>query len=233
MHIAEGMLPAPYALAYTGIAAVCVAKGINDYLKRAAKHTSAKQMVGVLTAAIFVISLLPIPVPIAGTSSHPAGSPLAAILMGTFPGVMMSMVALLFQALLFGHGGISTLGANTLTLGLLGGGSACLVFRLGRRLGWGLGWSAGMAGFIGDLVIYLGAAAQLAMALHGRQSFWPFFWGILAAYMPTQLPLAVLEGLFTGKVLVYIHQQRRDILVSLGVVPEVEGVYRGGAAHEG
>ncbi|MHB1127822.1 MAG: energy-coupling factor ABC transporter permease [Bacillota bacterium] len=233
MHIAEGMLPAPIALAYTGMAAICVARGMKDYLKRSATNDRSKQMVGVLTAAIFVTSLLPIPVPIAGTSSHPAGSPLAAILMGPFPGVMMSMVALLFQALLFGHGGISTLGANTLTLGLLGGGSAYLVFRLGRSLGWGLGWSAGMAGFIGDLVIYLGTAAQLALSLHGQQSFWPFFGGILAAFMPTQLPLAILEGLFTGKVLEYIYQQRREILVSLGVVPGAGGIFPGGVADEG
>lgn len=218
MHIAEGLLPADYAIGYSVAAGVIVTKGILDYVKRSREFPMAKQLTGVMTAAVFIISLLPIPVPITGTSSHPGGTPLAAILMGPFIPSAMSVVALFFQALFLAHGGLTTLGANTLTMGLFGGSIGYAVWRCCRRMGLSLPWSAGLAGFIGDISIYIGTSSQLALAIHGDSSMFKVFGVILMGFLPTQLPLAVLEGLFTALVLKFLAERRKDILIRLGVV---------------
>ena len=218
MHIAEGLLPANYAIGYSIGAGLVVAKGVKDYVKRSKEMPMTKQLTGVMTAAIFLISLLPIPVPITGTCSHPGGTPLAAILLGPWLTTVMSMVAMLFQALFFAHGGLTTLGANTLTMGVFGGLVGWSLFWGARKMGMGLGLAAALAGVIGDIVIYLGTSIQLALAIHGTHPIGQVFWAIFGAFLPTQAPLAILEGVFTGLVIKFIADHRPDILVQLKVI---------------
>ena len=218
MHIAEGMLPTQWWLSYSGAAAVLVAKGLMDYQKKSEKWPMFKQLTGLMTAGVFIISLMPIPVPGLGSSSHPGGTPLAAILMGPMVVAPMSAVALLFQALFLAHGGLTTLGANTLTLALFGGCVGYLVFRGSQRSGLSLFACGALAGFLGDLAIYMGTSLQLALAIHGDANIIKVFVGTLMTYMPTQFPLAILEGAFTGMVLKYVATHRPDILQSLGVI---------------
>lgn len=218
MHIAEGLLPANYAIGYSVIAGVIVAKGIKDYTKRSREMPMTKQLTGVMTAAIFLISLLPIPVPITGTCSHPGGTPLAAILLGPWLTAVMSMVAMLFQALFFAHGGLTTLGANTLTMGVFGGMVGWSIFWGARKLGLSLVLAATLAGIIGDIVIYLGTSLQLALAIHGTHPIGEVFGAVFGAFLPTQAPLAVLEGIFSGLVIKFIAERRPDILVMLKVI---------------
>lgn len=233
MHIAEGMLPVTYAAGYYAGAAVFVARGIGDYRRRAAAEPMTRQLTGVLTAAVFLISLLPIPVPITGTSSHPGGTPLAAIVLGPWIATLVGMAAMLLQALFFAHGGLTTLGANTLTMGVFGGFTGWAVFRAARRLRLSLFWSGTLAGLLGDLVIYVGTAIQLALAIHGTHPVGEVFLAVYLAFLPTQAPLAVLEGLFTGLVLNYVAQHRPDILWRCRVLrPEDTEGLRGGVRLE-
>lgn len=222
MHIAEGMLPASYAAAYGVGAGAFVAAGVKSLSNKTKEIPMMKQLVGVATAGIFLISLLPIPVPITGTASHPGGTPLGAILLGPWITTLVSMVALLFQALFFAHGGLTTLGANTLTMGVFGGMVGWALFRVMRGFGANLFWAGAVAGLIGDVVIYVGTSIQLALAIHGDKPVGLVFIQIFGAFLPTQAPLAVLEGLFTGLVLRYIAQHRPDILVALKVISEQE-----------
>lgn len=233
MHIAEGLLPAGYAAAYYAGAGVFVAKGIMDYKKKSELEPMTKQLTGVMTAAVFLISLLPIPVPFTGTCSHPGGTPLAAILLGPWITSVISMVAMLFQALFFAHGGLTTLGANTLTMGVFGGFVGWSLFRIARGFGLSLFISGLIAGLIGDITIYLGTSIQLALAVHGNHSIAEVFWAVFGAFLPTQAPLAVLEGLFTGMVINYVANHRPDILIMLKVIkPEDLPNSQGGVSYE-
>lgn len=223
MHIAEGLLPAPYAIGYSVGAAIFVAIGVKSLSGKSKEIPMMKQLTGVMTAGIFLVSLLPIPVPITGTCSHPGGTPLGAILLGPWVNALVSMVALLFQALFFAHGGLTTLGANTLTMGVFGGFVGWLIFRGLRALRINLFWSGLAAGLIGDISIYLGTSVQLALAIHGNHPLSEVFLAIFGAFLPTQAPLAVLEGLFTGIALKYIADHRPDILIQLRVLPRGQG----------
>ena len=220
MHIQDGFLTGQWAAIWSGTASIFVAKGIYDIKKRTQKVLMFKALLGLISAAVFFISLLPIPVPIAGTSSHPAGTPLAAILVGPFVSVVLSVASLLLQALFFAHGGITTLGANVLAEGVAGSLAGYGVFILGRKMGLSLGIAAGIAGFLGDLGVYSTTSLELALGMPGihnltiQQAFVTF----IGLYMPAQLPLAILEGLVTGAMLTYIAKVRPDILYNLGVL---------------
>jgi cobalt/nickel transport system permease protein len=218
MHIAEGMLPAGYALAYGAGAAVCVGKGIYNYHREAKRKPMFKQLTGVFTAAIFIISLMPIPVPVTGTCSHPAGTPLAAIFMGPMITTFMSAVGLLIQALFFAHGGLTTLGANTLTMGVFGGLFGWLLFKGCRNINLNLFVSGLVAGLVGDLSVYFGTSIQLTLAIHGTTPIAIVFWTIFGAFLPTQGPLAIIEGLFTGLTLNYLAKVRPDILYNFKII---------------
>jgi len=172
-----------------------------------------------MAALIFVISLMPLPVPGLGTVSHPCGTPMAAILLGPLTATVLGSVALLLQALFFAHGGITSWGANIISMAVAGSFSAYGVFRISRRAGLGLGTSAGLAGLIGDLVTYGVTSFQIALALHGDESVMSVWGAAYVSFLPTQLPLAIVEGLFTAGVVVFIANQRAEILEGAVIRP--------------
>ena len=81
-----------------------------------------------------MVSCMPIPVPAAGSCSHPCGTGIAAIFIGPLLTVVVSSVALLLQALFLAHGGLSTLGANLASMGIAGAFAGYGIFILVRRL---------------------------------------------------------------------------------------------------
>jgi cobalt/nickel transport system permease protein len=82
IHISEGILPFGWAVVWFAIAISFIAWGLYDLKKRSTSDISFKPLVGLMAAVVFIISCMPIPVPTAGTCSHPCGTGLAAILLG-------------------------------------------------------------------------------------------------------------------------------------------------------
>ena len=219
MHIPEGLIPAQQAAAWYAPAAAFVGAGIVSLKRRLVIQPSVRPLVGLMAALIFVISLMPLPVPGLGTVSHPCGTPMAAILLGPLTATVLGSVALLLQALFFAHGGITSWGANIIAMAVGGSFSAYAVFIASRRAGLGLGISAGIAGLIGDCVTYGITSFQIALALHGDESVMNVWGAAFVSFMPTQLPLAIVEGLFTAGVVVFIANQRSEILEGAVIRP--------------
>ncbi len=212
MHIPEGLIPAGQALAWYAPALAFVGTGLAGLKKRFRLAPETKPLVGLMGAFVFVVSLMPVPVPGLGTVSHPCGTPLAAILLGPFTATVLGSVALLLQALFFAHGGITSWGANVISMAVGGSFAGFGVFRLSRRLGLSLGIAAGLAGAIGDLVTYAITSLQLALALHGQEQV-PVVWmTTFASFLPTQAPLALAEALFSAGVITFIARQRSELL---------------------
>ncbi len=105
---------------------------------------------------------------------------------------------LLFQALLLAHGGLTTLGANLFSLGVVGPLLAYGIFRLGRMIRLPQGLALFAAATLGDVATYLTTSMQLALAfpdpVSGFAGAFAKFAGIFAV---TQIPLAISEGLLT------------------------------------
>jgi cobalt/nickel transport system permease protein len=161
-------------------------------------------------AAVFVISVWHIPVAFAGTSSHPNGTALAAIIIGPFGTAAIAGITLFFQAFL-GHGGITSLGANLISLGVVGGFVGIGLYMLLKKLGASVWLAAGIAGFVGDLSTYAFTSLQLALSLNPDSvaQHWAIY---MLGYLPTQIPLAILEFAFTAAAVQYISTHRPEIL---------------------
>lgn len=228
MHIAEGILPANWAALWFAPAALFV--GIGTYLinRKTRETRGLVPLLGLTGAAIFLISVFPIPVPIAGTCSHPTGTPLGAILVGPFISATLGALALLIQALFLAHGGFSTWGANIVSMAVVGSFVGFGSFVLLRKLNVPLFLAAFAAGLFGDWATYATTAFELASALHGNSSLLSMFSAIAIAFAPTQLPLGILEGLFTGGVVTIIYQRRPELLPHVRKIAKPEPELAGG-----
>jgi len=109
VHISEGVLSAPVLIS----GAIIAAGGVTVGLKKTANEKIPE--VGVMSAAFFVASL--IHVPLGPTSVHLILNGLVGLLLGwaSFPAILVGLV---FQAILFQFGGLTTLGVNTVTMAL-------------------------------------------------------------------------------------------------------------------
>jgi len=224
MHIAEGIITGKAAVLYTAVGLTSVGYGTRKMKQFVASHPDKRPLLAMGGALIFFISLLPIPA-FTGTCSHPCGTPLIAIFFG--PGICIALTgaSLLLQAAFFAHGGFGSWGANVLALGVVGGVVGWGIFSLLRKTGLPL-WAAGFAaGLLGDLMVYLCSGLVLAGALvHAptpQYSFTGYLAVILAAYCPTQLPIAFGEMVITGLALQYIYRQRPEVLADLGLLKQV------------
>jgi cobalt/nickel transport system permease protein len=218
MHIAEGILPLNWCALWFAVAAPFVAYGLYRLRWASESDLSFKPLVGLMAAVVFIVSCMPVPVPTAGTCSHPCGTGLSAILLGPGISVIVASVALLIQALFLSHGGLSTLGANIVSMGVAGSFAGYLTFRLLRRLGFNLTVAGFIAGLLADWATYLTTSVELASGIRGDTPFTPLFTKIALAFVPTQLPLGILEGAMTAGMVVLLYKKRPDLLVRMRVI---------------
>ena len=222
MHISEGILPFNWALVWFIVAVPFVAIGLRKVKVMAIKDLSTKPLIGLMAGLVFVISCMPIPVPTAGTCSHPCGTGIAAILVGPFVSVVIAGVALLIQALFLAHGGLSTWGANVVSMGVVGSFAGFLTFRGLRLMRMNLVIAGFAAGLLADWATYLATSVELASGISGNAPFLPLFWKILIAFIPTQLPLGILEGAITAGMINLLYKKRPDLLVKMHVIKAEE-----------
>ncbi len=221
MHITEGIITGPAAIAYAGAGVALVALGVRSMKRFTADFPEKKPLLGMGGALVFFFSLIPIPA-FTGTCSHPCGTPLIAILLGPRIGFALAGISLLLQAAFFAHGGFGTWGANVVALGLFGCLGGWLSFKAARAVGLPL-WAAGFAGgLVGGILVYAASGLILALALVGapqpQYGFSGYLAAIYSAYLPTQLPIALGEMAITGLALHHAWRQRPEVLEDLGVV---------------
>ncbi len=219
MHIAEGYLPPLHAVAWTVVAAPFVVHGARAVVRQVQEEPETRLLLGAAGAFTFVLSALKLP-SVTGSSSHPTGTGLGAILFRPPVMALLGTIVLTFQALLLAHGGITTLGANAFSMAVVGPWVACGVYTLARRLGGGLSVAVFLAAALADLSTYCTTAVQLALAHPDATTGVP---GALvefgAIFAVTQIPLAVSEGLLTVLVVRLLTRVSPAELARLGIRP--------------
>ncbi len=126
MHIPDGFLE-PKILVSTNVISFAVI--ILSLKKLRNVDVNRIPLMGVLASFVFVLQLFAFPV-IGGTSVHLEGVVLTAVLLGPFSSSLIVFCVLLMQALLFQHGGILSLGANFLNIGIVGSFLGYFLWRL-------------------------------------------------------------------------------------------------------
>jgi len=222
MHISEGILPLNWCVLWFAVAAPFVAYGLYRLKKISSADISFKPLVGLMAAMVFIISCMPIPVPTAGTCSHPCGTGMSAILLGPPISILITAVALLVQALFLSHGGLSTWGANIVSMGIMGSFAGYGTFKALRALRVSMSVAGFFAGLFADWATYLGTSIMLAAGIKGADPFMPIFIKIVISFIPTQLPLGILEGAMTAGVVILLAKRRPDLLIKMRVIKPSE-----------
>jgi cobalt/nickel transport system permease protein len=127
MHIPDGYLsPSTCAVLYTGAAA-----GWYSALKRLKRvlFNRVIPLISVFAAFSFVVMMFNLPLP-GGTTGHALGVTISAIVLGPSGAILALSIAIAIQALFFGDGGISTLGANCFNMAIVGSLVAYASYRL-------------------------------------------------------------------------------------------------------
>lgn len=223
MHIMEGFLPAEHAVGWAVASVPFVALGIRSIKKQVEKDPESKMVLGVATAFTFVLSALKLP-SVTGSCSHPTGTGLGTIIFGPLAMAPVALVVLLFQALLLAHGGLTTLGANVFSMGIVGPFVGWGIWMLCRRIGLPRNWGVFFAAAFADLATYVATSAQLALAfpdpVAGFAGSFAKFMGVFAL---TQVPLAISEGLLTVLIFDYIRRYSAGLFARLGLATAEKG----------
>lgn len=217
MHIMEGFLPPVWAISWGALSIPFVVMGLFSISKTISENPRLKILLAMAGAFAFVLSALKIP-SVTGSCSHPTGVGLGAILFGPMAMSVLGLIVLLFQALLLAHGGLTTLGANTFSMAVVGPLVAFATYKLVKKANGPQWLAVFLAAALGDLLTYMVTSVQLALAfpaeIGGFGASLAKFMGIFAV---TQIPLAISEGILTVLLFNAIASYGKDELNSLNV----------------
>jgi cobalt/nickel transport system permease protein len=198
VHIADGVLSGPVLAATGVVAAAAVVKGLRDM------DYDRAPLVGVMASVFFVSSLIRVPVGVG--SAHLILNGLMGLMLGwaVFPALA---AALLLQAVLFGHGGLVSLGANTLIAGFPA--IICYYgFRRAVRPDASSRRVFALAFALGATSIVLSCVAVVAALYLSDETYI----GAAAALCAAHVPVAVADGLVTGWAVTFLHKVRPETL---------------------
>nr|WP_120491862.1 energy-coupling factor ABC transporter permease [Corynebacterium lactis] len=197
MHIAEGFLPVTHCIGWAVASAPFVVHGAMQAKRIMKEHPGSGLLLGAAGAFTFVLSALKVP-SVTGSTSHPTGTGLGAVIFKPPVMAILGTIVLLFQAILLAHGGITTLGANIFSMAIVGPWVGYAGYALTRKLGGGLLPAVFVAAFLADLSTYVVTSTQLALAHPAEPGgFAGAFTTFIGLFAVTQIPLAIIEALVT------------------------------------
>jgi len=221
MHIMGGYLPATHAVGWSLASAPFLAYGVSKLTKQLREQPESRLLLGASGGFAFVLSALKIP-SVTGSCSHPTGIGLGTVLFGPAIMCVVGFVVLLFQALLLAHGGLTTLGANTFSMAVVGSFAAWGVYRAGLGLKLPFNLTVFLAAALADLLTYCVTSMQLALAFPDPASgFGGSAVKFLGIFALTQIPLALSEGLLSVLVLNLLRSHAASEVASL--IPVLKG----------
>ena len=221
MHIPDGYLgPASCGIFYAVMLPIWTAAS------RIVKRTLKARQVPVLAigaAFSFVIMMFNVPIP-GGSTGHAVGGVLVAILLGPWAACIAITVALVVQALLFGDGGITAIGANCFNMAFVLPFAGYYIYKAisynapldsTRRV-----IAAGVAGYIGINIAALLAGIEFGLQplLHhtatGQALYCPYGLNIAVPAMLGEhlLIFGWIEAIVTALVVKYLQKQSPELL---------------------
>lgn len=221
MHIMEGYLPAGLCIGWGVLCIPFIVAGFLSMKRTLKEHRNLITLLAMSGAFVFVISSLKIP-SVTGSCSHMTGTGLGAILFGPSAVSILGLIVLLFQAILLAHGGLTTIGANTFSMAIAGPFVSYGIYVLCKKMKVNKKAAVFLAASLGDLFTYCVTAAQLAFAHHADTTVGAAFGKFLAVFAPTQVPLAIIEGIITVVVIMGLETYAKPELRAIGYLKEAK-----------
>ncbi|MBI5679319.1 MAG: energy-coupling factor ABC transporter permease [Methanobacterium sp.] len=202
MHLPDGLIPLWQSGIYWILAIITLALYFFKFSKTEEKE---KKIVNtaILAAVTVVVSSLSIPSPF-GVPMHFFLIPLAVILLGPLTGVTVAFLCFLVQFLFLGMGGITTLGANTVTMGVVLSFSTYIFYKLISSLDEKLGVFSGT--FMGIIMATISHVLILLAAGVATVEM------LAATLIPFYLFVAVIEGVANVFIISFISKIKPDLL---------------------
>jgi cobalt/nickel transport system permease protein len=207
MHIMEGYLDILWCLLWAGLSIPFLVYGFYSIRRIVREDPGQKTVLALSGAFIFVLSSLKLP-SVTGSSSHPTGTGFSTMFYGVGVTAVLSLIVLLFQALLLAHGGLTTLGANVFSMGIAGPFVAFMAFKAMTKAGTPTPVKVFVTVLLADIITYIVTSVQLALA------FGPFTESLasfMTVFAVTQIPLGIIEGILFAIFVDYLERARPDL----------------------
>jgi cobalt/nickel transport system permease protein len=235
MHIPDGYLsPSTCAVLYAG-----AGLGWYQALQRIKRSLTTRMipLISVFAAFSFVLMMFNLPLP-GGTTGHALGVTIAAVVLGPSGAILAISIALAIQALFFGDGGITTLGANCFNMAIVGSLVAYATYRLianGASITSRRRWiAAAVAGYVATNAAALFAAVEFGIQpvlfhdARGVPLYAPYSLGIaIPAMMIGHLAVAgVAEAAISAGLVAYLQvADPRLLQTTSGLTPDSAAVH--------
>ncbi len=223
MHIPDGYLSPqtyiPLFAAFIAVEAVAV--------KKVREEVSARNIpyLGMAAAFSFIIMMFNLPIP-GGTTGHAVGSAVIAILFGPWAATVAVAVALIIQALVFGDGGITAIGANCFNMAIFMPFAAYYIFKLFGSGQSGKGkvyFAAFISGYLSLVLaailtgIEFGIQPLIASSVDGKALYCPYDLKIAVPAMALEhmLLFGIVEGLVTALIVRYFLKNEPKMIYAL------------------
>ncbi|RLG25083.1 cobalt transporter CbiM [Methanosarcinales archaeon] len=198
MHISDGVLSLPVIAVGWGVTltllAITLWRSKDNIVEQIPK-------ISVMTGAFFIASLIHIPIP--PTSVHLILNGLLGVVLGVFAYPAM-FIGLTLQALLFQHGGITTIGVNTMNVGV----PALIAYGI-FRMGCSRNISKTLLGAICGGLAVLITAVLLAVCLITTGDE---FQDVAKVAVAAHIPIMVIELIITGSVVAFLAKVKPEML---------------------
>jgi len=199
MHIADGVLSTPVAAGTSALTAAALVYSVKGMKEEEIPKTS------LMAGVFFAVSLISIPV---GPSTiHPLFAGLLGVMLGRRAPLAI-FVGLLLQAVLFQHGGLTTLGANTLMLAV----PALLAYKLFYGMANRPVFLRGA--LAGGLSVMITVLLLIVLLFLTDPRFGEGTMSVINILAIGHLPLVVIEALVTGSALQLIQKAKPEMLIN-------------------
>jgi cobalt/nickel transport system permease protein len=209
MHIPDGFLT--LSVIIPAFIITIIFWGVS--VKKAKITEQQIPMMALLTALFFAAMMMNYPI-VGGTTAHLLGGATIGLILGPFAGCISITIILVLQALLFGDGGLTTLGANVLNMAIIGVFIPCIIFLVSNKLfklkkGASLYATIFISAFVGDVLAAIMAGTELGLSQ-------PVFQYGLSVAVPAMAinhsVIGVAEGIVSVIIIATLLQLRPDVI---------------------
>jgi cobalt/nickel transport system permease protein len=220
MHIPDGYLSPQTYIPLIGVFVTVTAVAV----KKVKDEVSARDIpyLGMAAAFSFIIMMFNLPIP-GGTTGHAVGSAVIAILFGPWAATIAVSVAIIIQALIFGDGGITAIGANCFNMAIFMPFAAYYIFKFLSNNPAGKArvfFAAFISGYLSLVLaalltsVELGIQPVIASTSDGKALYCPYDLSIAIPAMAIGhlLLFGIAEGIITALIISYFLRNESGVI---------------------